>query len=61
MGDPTQVHEDQELEAIQAYDAPNDEDDDDTVDYPDPEDLELDPPPDEEGDDAAAHEPGATT
>ena len=61
MGDPTQVHEDRELEAITAFDAPNDDDDDDAVDYPDPEDLELDAPPAEEGDDAAAHEPGATT
>jgi hypothetical protein len=28
-----------------------DDDDDDDVDYPEPEDLALDPPPSEEGDD----------
>ena len=63
MGDPTQSQEDRELEAMTAFDDPTDEDDDDAVDYPDPEDLELDPPPDEEGDDVAAHESdaGATT
>jgi hypothetical protein len=59
MGDPTQMQEDQELEAITAFDDPTDDDDDDAVDYPDPEDLELDPPPDGEGDDVAAHESDA--
>jgi hypothetical protein len=63
MPDETQPPEEQELEAITTFDLPTDEDDEDDVDYPEPEDLELDAPPDEEGDDRAAHEhdQGATT
>jgi hypothetical protein len=40
---------------IAAFDIPPDPDDHDDVDFPDPEDLELDPVPEREGDDAAAH------
>lgn len=63
MPDETQPREDEELEAIKTFEEPTDEDDEDDVDYPDPEDLELDAPPEEEGDDMAAHQhdEGATT
>jgi hypothetical protein len=45
------------------FDIPPDPDDHDDVDFPDPDDLELDAVPEREGDDAAAHkhDHGATT
>jgi hypothetical protein len=56
MPDETYPGEDEELAALATFEAPNDDDDEDDVDYPDPDDLELDAPPDEEGDDMAAHQ-----
>jgi hypothetical protein len=41
---------------VACFDIPPDSDDHDDVDFPDPQDLELDSVPELEGDDAAAHE-----
>jgi hypothetical protein len=46
--------DDAALALLRDLDQPSDPDDDDSVDYPDPEDVDLDEAPPEEGDDHAA-------